>query len=154
MLVLRVVVNQPLMKKLLLATTVFAFGLVACDRNEIPDYDVRDEYVGMYDVTDACDAMLNDYTLEVYKGSSYDEIVFGWPGLYEAGMDVTGIVTGMKVVIPIQQFTISTYPNIFYEFSGSASLEDSILTVDYTVLTVQDGLIIDEHNCIATMERN
>lgn len=141
------------MKKLLLATLIGTFTLAACDRNEVPEYDVREEYVGVYNVTDACDAMLSDSQLEIYLGADYDEIVFGWPGLYEAGFEVTGIVTGMKVIIPIQDFRVSTYPDIFYEFSGSASLEDGILKVDYTVLTVQNGLIIDESNCIATLTR-
>jgi hypothetical protein len=59
----------------------------------------------------------------------------------------------MKVIIPLQQFYVSTYPEIFYEFSGSGSLEDNVLKIDYTVLTVQNGLIIDENNCIATMVR-
>lgn len=128
--------------------------LASCDRNEIPEYDVRDEYVGMYSVTDACDAMLNDYQLEIYYSPDYDEVIFGWPGLYEAGFEVTGIVTGMKMIIPIQQFYVSSFPEIFYEFSGTAALEDGILKVDYTVLVVQNGLIVDENNCIATLVRN
>lgn len=140
------------MKKLLLGLFIAPFLFTACNK-EVDGYDVRDEYVGDYKVTDACDAMFNDYDLSIYKSDAPDEIYFGFPGLYETGMDVSAIVTGMKIVIPIQDFTVSTYPNIFYEFTGSGSLEDTVLTVDYTVLTIQDGLIIDEHNCIASMVR-
>ncbi len=139
------------MKKILLGLCFTPLFFSSCERDEIPEYDVRDEYVGFYTVTDACDATLSDYTLEVYKSSNYSDIMFGWPGLYEAGFEVAGIVTGMKVIIPLQQFYVSTFPEIFYEFSGSGSLEDSVLKIDYTVLIVQNGLIIDENNCIATM---
>jgi hypothetical protein len=143
-----------LMKKFILGLCLTPFLFTACEKDVVPDYDVRDEYVGFYQVTDACDATLNDYAIEVFKANDFDEIVFGWPGLYEAGMEVRGIVTGMKVIIPLQQFYVSTFPDIFYEFSGSASLEGDTLIVDYTVLVVQEGLIIDENNCRATMIQN
>ncbi|MFI5171469.1 MAG: hypothetical protein ACHQFW_03720 [Chitinophagales bacterium] len=141
------------MKNFLLGLLITPVLFTACKRNEIPEYDVRDEYIGNYHVTDACDATLSDYEIPVYKSADYSDIIFGFPGLYETGMEVAAIVTGMKIVIPIQDFYISSYPDIFYEFSGSGSLEDSVLTVDYTVLTIQNGLIIDENNCIATMIR-
>ena len=142
------------MKNILLGLLITPFLFTACERNEIPDYDVRDEYIGNYRVSDACDATLSDYDIPVYKSSNYDDIIFGFPGIYETGMEISAIVTGMKIIIPIQQFYVSNYSDIFYEFSGSGSLEDSILTVDYTVLTIQNGLIIDENNCIATMVRD
>lgn len=141
------------MKNLLLGLLITPILFTACEKNAIPDYDIRDEYVGDYQVVDACDAAFNNYDISIYKANDYDEIVFGWPGLYEVGMDVHGIVTGMKVIIPIQQFYVSNFPEIFYEFSGSAALEGDTLIVDYTVLVVQEGLIIDENNCRATMVR-
>lgn len=142
------------MKKFILGLCITPILFTACVKDVVPDYDVRDEYVGDYQVTDACDASFNNYDLTIFKANDYDEIVFGWPGLYETGMEVHAIVTGMKAVIPLQDFYISDFPEIFYEFSGSASLEGDTLTVDYTVLTVQEGLIIDENNCRATMIRN
>lgn len=141
------------MKKILLGLCFTPFFFTSCEKDEIPEYDVRDEYVGFYTVTDACDATISDYEIEVFKSTNYSDIIFGFPGLYEAGMEVAGLVTGMKVIIPIQQFYVSSFPEIFYEFSGSGSLEDTILKIDYTVLTIQNGLIIDENNCIATMVR-
>ncbi len=141
------------MKKFILGLLITPLLFTACEKDYIPEYDVRDEYVGDYQVTDACDAAFNTYDITVFKSNNYDEIIFGWPGLYEVGMEVYGIVTGMKVIIPIQQFYVSSYPDIFYEFSGSASLEGDTLIVDYTVLVVQEGLIIDENNCRATMAR-
>lgn len=125
----------------------------SCDDNEIPYYDVRDEYTGRYTVDDYCDVGVSDYELEVFKSDYDDEITFGFPGLFEAGMDVNAIVTGMKIIIPVQQFTVSSWPEIFYEFSGSGSLEDSTLTIDYQVLTVQNGLVVDDVDCRAEMFR-
>lgn len=127
--------------------------LFSCDRDEIPYYDVRDEYVGRYVVDDYCDVGVSDYELDIYKSDYNDEIAFGFPGLFEAGMDVKVIVTGMKIIIPVQQFHISSWPEIFYEFSGSGSLEDSLLIVDYQVLTVQNGFIVDDVDCRAEMFR-
>jgi hypothetical protein len=57
----------------------------------------------------------------------------------------------MKIIIPIQQFYVSSYPEIFYEFSGSGSLEGNVLTVEYRVLTIQNGLIMDDVDCSASM---
>lgn len=141
------------MKKILLGLCFTPFFFTSCQKDEIPRYDVRDEYVGFYNATDACDATLSDYELEVYKSSNYDDIIFAWPGLYEAGFEVSAIVTGMKIIVPIQQFYVSTYPEIFYEFSGSGALDGNVLKVDYTVLIIQNGLIVDENNCIATLTR-
>jgi hypothetical protein len=132
---------------------VFALFLLSCDRDEGYSYDVRDEYVGRYVVDDYCDVGVSDYELDIYKSDYDDEITFGFPGLFEAGMDVQAIVTGMKIIIPVQQFYISSWPEIFYEFSGSGSLEDSLLIVDYQVLTVQNGLVVDDVDCRAEMFR-
>lgn len=125
----------------------------SCEDNEIPYYDVRDEYTGRYAVDDYCDVGVSDYELEVFKSDYDDEITFGFPGLFEAGMDVNAIVTGMKIIIPVQQFIVSNWPEIYYEFSGSGSLEDSTLTIDYQVLTVQNGLVVDDVDCRAEMFR-
>lgn len=142
------------MKKIYLiyATSTILF-LAACEKEDAFYYDVRDAYVGHYTVDDYCDIGVADYQLDVYKSNDYDDIVFGFPGLFEAGMDVSGIVTGMKVIIPIQQFYISSWPEIFYEFSGSGFLEDSIFTIDYQVLTIQNGLVIDDVDCHAVMSK-
>lgn len=140
------------MKKILLLLSFAPFIITSCSK-ALDEPDERDYYIGDYTVTDACDAMISDYDVSVFKSDYSDEIVFGFPGLFEAGYDVSAIVTGMKIVIPIQDFTVSTFPDIFYEFSGSGSLEDTVLTVDYMVLTIQDGLIIDQHDCVAHMVR-
>ncbi|MBC8045632.1 MAG: hypothetical protein H7Y00_02445 [Fimbriimonadaceae bacterium] len=143
------------MKKMyyLVALVSVSVFLISCDDDDAPYYDVRDEYAGRYGVDDYCDIGVSDYVLDIYKSDYDDEIVFGFPGLFESGMDVYAIVTGMKIIIPIQQFHVSTFPDIFYEFSGSGSLEDSVLTVEYQVLTVQNGLITDDVDCSAKMIR-
>ncbi len=122
----------------------------SCHDN-VPYYDVRDEYIGDYNVYDDCGAFTSDYSLTLFKYGNSNEIIFGFPGLYEAGFEVTGLVTGMKVVIPVQQFSIA--PDVFYEFSGSGSLNDTVLTMAYQVLTIQGTLIIDEVDCIAELVR-
>ncbi|MBK9556640.1 MAG: hypothetical protein IPO47_12575 [Bacteroidetes bacterium] len=76
------------MKKFILGLCLTPFLFTACEKDVVPDYDIRDEYVGDYQVNDACDASMNDYNIAVFKANDYDEIVFGWPGLYEAGMEV------------------------------------------------------------------
>ncbi len=143
------------MKKILLGLMITPFVMVisSCDSNEIPEYDIRDEYVGWYHATDLCDVGTSDYELEIYKFDYDDEIGFGFPGLYETGFDVHAIVTGMKIIIPIQQFYVSSYPEIFYEFSGSGSMEGNVLSIQYRVLTIQNGLIMDDVDCGATLTR-
>lgn len=133
---------------LIAAITVSAYSC----KDDVPYYDVRDEYIGNYDVFDDCGSFTSDYGLTIYKVGSGNEIIFGFPGLYEAGFEITGLVTGMKVVLPIQQFYIG--PDLYYEFSGNGSLSDSILIVDYQVLTIQGTLIIDEVDCIATLTKD
>ena len=135
--------------RLIVVASVLVFAS-SCKDNE-PYYDVRDEYIGDYDVFDDCGTFTSDYALTIFKYGNANEIIFGFPGLYEAGFEVTGLVTGMKVVIPVQQFSIA--PDLYYEFSGSGSLNDTVLTVDYQVLTIQGTLIIDDVDCIATLTR-
>ncbi len=142
------------MKKILPVIFIITIALLSCEKDELDEYDVRDEYVGFYKATDSCSSFTSDYELEIFKANAYDEIVFGFPGLYETGFDVDAIVTGMKIIIPIQRFNISAVPEIFYEFTGSGSLEDSLLIVDYNIVTVQDGLIIDQNSCTAYMTKD
>ena len=136
-----------------LIVMIAGLGLMSC-QDDTPYYDVRDEYIGDYDVADDCDAFSSDYALTVFKEGNDNEIIFGFPGLYETGYEVVALVTGMKITIPIQQFVVATWPaEVIYEFSGSGALDGDILTVDYQVLTIQNGLIYDDVDCIATMTR-
>lgn len=134
---------------ILLASAIMI--LASCQRDDSYYFDERDVYLGNYAVTDYCDNGVSDYSLSVIKADASDEIMFTFPGLFEAGMDVHAIVTGMKIIIPIQDFYVSSFPEIVYEFSGSGSLNDSLLRIDYQVLTIQDGLIIDDIDCSADL---
>jgi hypothetical protein len=143
------------MKRLLpiLGILISSAVLFSC-QDDTPYYDVRDEYIGDYDVFDQCESFDSDYSLTIYKEGNDNELIFGFPGLYETGYEVVALATGMKITIPIQQFVISTFPaEVIYEFSGSGSLEGDTLIVDYQVLTLQNGLIFDEVDCTATMVR-
>ena len=133
---------------------VLALALImASCRDDTPYFYIRDEYIGDYVVFDTCESFEADYNLTVFKVGNDNEIIFGFPGLYETGFEVTALVTGMKITIPIQQFLISNFPEVYYEFSGSGSLDGDTLIVDYQVLTLQNGLIFDDVDCRAVMIR-
>ena len=51
------------MKKFILGLCLTPFLFTACEKDVVPDYDIRDEYVGDYQVNDACDASMNDYNI-------------------------------------------------------------------------------------------
>jgi len=141
------------MKKALpILAVLFTIALFSC-RDDTPYFDVRDEYIGNYDVFDTCESFEADYNLTIFKEGNDNEIFFGFPGLYETGFEVVALVTGMKITIPIQQFVVSSFPEVLYEFSGSGSLDGDTLIVDYQVLTIQDGLIFDDVDCRAVMLR-
>lgn len=113
--------------------------------------DDRDNFVGTYAVTDQCSFDTTAYSIFIEKVGNQNDIEFLGDGLYNIGFIIGGIVTGTKLVIPIQQITISTTPNIYYEFTGQGALNGNELRVDYSVLTVQDGLVINQDSCLAIM---
>lgn len=141
------------MKKALpILAVLFTVALFSC--KDEPYFDIRDEYIGDYAVFDTCESFDADYNLTIFKEGNDNEIIFGFPGLYETGFEVVALVTGMKITIPIQQFVISNFPaEVLYEFSGSGSLEGDTLIVDYQVLTIQEGLIFDDVDCRAVLVR-
>ena len=56
----------------------------------------------------------------------------------------------MKITIPIQQFVVHLACRGHPRIQRSGALT-ATLTVDYQVLTIQNGLIYDDVDCIATM---
>lgn len=132
---------------LFLALLTFAFQ--ACEVDNGPDD--RDPFVDLYNVTDRCESDTIDYFIDIYKANKNgDEILIDGDGLFAIGKIVEAIVTGKKIVIPLQTFPIGSDPNLFYEFSGNGTLDGNVLTIAYKVLTVQGEIVLSDNDCIAT----
>lgn len=131
-----------------MTSAVGIIALAGCKKENLPD--IRMDYAGWYDVTDYCtnDTMAYEVFVAVPDNSS-NNIFFEGAGLYNAGFYLEGLVTGMRVVIPIQRQTLSTAPEVVLEYTGNGSLEGNLLRIEYTVLTVQDGLVTNADTCIA-----
>jgi hypothetical protein len=125
-------------------------GLASCDLNSGPDQ--RDPWVGSWIMTDRCSADTSEYELLITRGSNLgDNIFLDGVGLYQVGVRLEAIVTGTRLVIPVQSYQISTFPNLRYEFSGSGSIDAGTeITISYTILTLQDDVVIDIDDCLAT----
>jgi len=132
-----------------LPVIVLVLFTVACKRGP-KGPDDRDQFLGTYAATDRCSFDTTSYVLIIEKVGSANEVQFEGDGLYDIGYIIKGLVTGSKLVIPIQQISISTTPPIHYEFTGQGALNGSELKLDYTVITVQDGLVINEDSCLTT----
>ncbi|MBI1193611.1 MAG: hypothetical protein GC205_10620 [Bacteroidetes bacterium] len=134
----------------LLVAAVFALGLASCELNSGPD--MRDPWIGAWIMVDRCTADTSEYELLITRGSNLgDNIFLDGVGLYQVGVRLEAIVTGLRLVIPVQSYQISTFPNLRYEFSGSGSIDPgSKITISYTILTLQDDVIIDIDDCLAS----
>jgi len=134
----------------LLVAGIFALGLASCDINSGPD--LRDPWIGAWIMTDRCSADTSEYELLITRGSNLDDNIFlDGVGLYQVGVRLEAIVIGTRLVIPVQSYQISTFPNLRYEFSGSGSIDAGTeITISYTILTLQDDVIIDLDDCLAT----
>lgn len=132
---------------LMTAAPVILFS--TCDLQQGPDQ--RDPWVGAWIMTDRCSADTTEYELLITKGSNLgDEILLQGVGLYQTGFVVEGVVTGTRLVIPVQSFLISSVPNLRYEYSGTGNIDNTEITIDYDVVTLQDGYIIAVDECRAT----
>ena len=124
-------------------------GLSACDITTGPDQ--REPWLGSWQMTDRCSADTTDYEVFISRGSNLsDKIIIEGIGLYQTGFPVEGVVTGTLLVIPIQSFQISSVPNLRYEFSGIGNIDNGEITIDYDVLTLQDGYVFAVDGCRAT----
>jgi hypothetical protein len=131
------------------ALALFSIILQGCDGGpQAPDD--RDKFLGTYAATDRCAFDTTAYTLIVEKVGSGNRIQFNGDGLYNIGYLIEAIVTGTKLVIPIQQVEISSTPHIYYEFTGQGALNGNELKLDYSVITVQDALVINQDSCQTT----
>jgi len=135
---------------ILLLFSVALLGLASCDLNSGPDQ--RDPWVGSWIMNDRCSADTSEYELLITRGSNLgDNIFLDGVGLYQVGVRLEAIVTGTRLVIPVQSYQISTFPNLRYEFSGSGSIDAGTeITISYTILTLQDDVVIDVDDCLAT----
>lgn len=135
----------------MLILALVAASMASCDLNDGPRD--RDVFLGPWDVNDRCLNDTQDYRLDIFEDGGFGEdITLEGDGLYRIGFVVEATVTGSRFVIPIQDAIISSVPDLRYEFTGSGSIssDGQELTIDYEVLTVQEGLIIDADQCILT----
>jgi hypothetical protein len=126
----------------------------ACEINQGPK--ARDAFLGSWQMTDRCLADTQVYVLDIFEDSNFgDDIVLSGEGLYRIGFPIEAVVTGSRLVIPIQDLILSTIPDLRYEFTGTGSINSAgdRLTIDYDVLTLQDGYVIAVDQCIAIGER-
>ena len=132
----------------LLAATVLLLG--ACEIT--PDGpDPRDPFLGGYNAVDRCSADTIDYFVDIFKTNNTGETI--WLGGMFAipNLELEAVVTGIRFVIPIQQYQIGSDPGLFYEFSGNGTLDNNEITIDYQVLTIQNGTVLSDNDCIATL---
>ena len=122
----------------------------SCDTVNGPDE--RDPWLGVWELTDRCKSDTTIYNVTIVRGSNLNKKVYiEGIGLYRAGFRVEANITGERMVIPIQAFKISNVPEVFYEFSGGGSINASgDITIDYTVLTLQAGVVFADDFCLAT----
>ncbi|MEX0967024.1 MAG: hypothetical protein WD077_07285 [Bacteroidia bacterium] len=118
-----------------------------CKKDTGPDE--RDAFTGRYEVDEYCDKDSAFYHIEIVKTGSGNKVEIRGDGLYETGFVLEALITGRKLTIPIQQVEISAVPHIYFEFSGSGSLSDNYLRIDYQVFTLDEGLITSEDSCTA-----
>jgi hypothetical protein len=141
------------MQRTLLPLLLAAIALVAasCEINNGPRN--RDVFLGPWQVTDRCLADTQSYRLDIFEDGGFGEdISLEGDGLYRIGFPITATVTGARFVIPIQDVVISSVPDLRYEFTGSGSIssDGQTLTIDYDVLTLQDGFVIAADQCLLT----
>ncbi len=131
-----------------------AATFTACtDGNNI---DTRDAFAGRYNVTELCDSSVDTFgfTMNVRKlaGATLVELdefdFYGYPYQPEA------IISGDRLDIASQKYTVRTSPELSYEFTGTGRLVGNVLTIDYNVyrweqlVTGMDVRLID--NCSMT----
>jgi hypothetical protein len=136
---------------LLIVLALALAALASCELNDGPRD--RDVFLGPWDVTDRCLNDTQDYRLDIFEDGGFGEdISLEGDGLYRIGFVLEATVTGSRFVIPVQDAIISTVPDLRYEFAGSGSIssDGQELSIDYDVLTLQDGLIIDADQCRLT----
>lgn len=138
------------MKQTLLALSLALLTVMTACKSGTQGPDERDKFLGTYAATDRCSFDTTAYEIIVEKVGSGNKIQFNGDGLYDIGYIIEALVTGSKLVIPIQQINISSAPVIYYEFTGQGALDGNELVLDYSVLTVQDQVVINQDSCRTT----
>ncbi|MFT7333369.1 MAG: hypothetical protein ACI81S_001589 [Sphingobacteriales bacterium] len=140
-----------LIQKILLVGALFTFP--ACDityyevEHPEPTIQDRDYALGYWEADEYCEHDEYAYNLYIGKGDYYNEIYFGGDGLYESGFDIHADVDGDYIHIPVQQFRLDNNPHVFYEFSGSGTIDGDIIYLEYEVLIIDHGYITFEDYC-------
>lgn len=108
----------------------------SCKKDDMPD---RDKFLGAYSVVETCGGGNDAYDLTIIEsGSSEDAIVVA--NFYNWGGQLSATVDGNNITIPSQL-------NDGLTFSGSGTISDNTLTINFMV---SDGTNSDTCNAICT----
>lgn len=100
-----------------------------CTNNALCTYD-RDQFIGTYNVTEACNSGNYNYTL-VITASSQNTVSIILTNLSDfSNLTITATVSGNTLTIPSQNVTVNGN-NL--NFVGSGTLSGSVLTLAYTI---------------------
>ena len=113
----------------------FLFSIKSCEE-VVPD---RDKFLGAFSVDETCDSGNDTYDITIIvSGSGENAVILA--NLYDWDEQASATVSGNTITIPSQLLDGIT-------FSGSGTITDNILTINFTV---SDGSNSDNCNAICT----
>lgn len=93
---------------------------------EFCDFESRTRWLGTWEVGDICRTVAVVYNLEISAGSAPNEIILN--NLNEAGFATSGVVDGIDVTFPEQQFGTGAISGL-----GGIDLSTGIISLEYVV---------------------
>ena len=134
-------INKPKMKKIIhsiyfpILILGFLFSITSCEE-VVPD---RDKFLGAFFVDETCDSGNDTYDITIIvSGSGENAVILA--NLYDWDEQASATVSGNTITIPSQLLDGIT-------FSGSGTITDNILTINFSV---SDGSNSDNCNAICT----
>ncbi len=107
--------------------TVVVFS--SCKKDDDNDSSVdRALFVGSYDTDEDCDGATDDYILTIVEDGDDDGIIIN--NIYGFGATTKATVDGNDLTIDDQEF--SNYGGVSSNISGSGTIADSILTINFS----------------------
>jgi hypothetical protein len=122
----------------------------ACANDNSPP-DVRDKFVGSYDMSQLCDNQPNpDYRITISKSTqNEDEIILQNLGSY--GNAVKGVVTGNDISVPSQEVGAGVIGMV--TLSGSGTLDNNTMEIQLEVLVPSAGGTKTKSTCQISGEK-
>ena len=113
----------------------FLFSVTSC-KEVVPD---RDQFLGAFAAIETCGAGNDTYDITIIESGTADNAVVVI-NLYDWGEQASATVSGNTLTIPSQLLDGIT-------FSGTGTIADNILTINFTV---SDAIASDNCNAICT----